>query len=116
MNGSISPSGPSSSSGTATPTTPRESVSSTTSPSPLSQPAQTANHKQEYGFSADANSQTNIGRMPRHDEELSPKSVHATFLSKQTRRSENEPLSVKVGEEKRSEVEVTVSGAGDGRK
>jgi hypothetical protein len=116
MNGSISPSGPSSSSGTATPTTPRESVSSSTSPSPLSQPAQTANHKQEYGLNTDINSQTNIGRMPRHDEELSPKSVTSKFLSKQARRSENEPLSRRDSEEKRSEVEVTVSGAGDGRK
>jgi hypothetical protein len=108
MNGSISPSGRSSSSGTATPTTPRESVSSTTSPSPLSQPVQTADHKQDYEFGADVNTQTNIGRMPRHEEELSPKNTSAKFYSKQTR-SENERLSVKGGDERSNDM-VEVSG------
>ena len=103
MNGSTSSSGQSGSSGSATPTTPRESVSSATSPSPLAQPAQTADHKQDYGFSTDANFQTNIGRMPRHDEELSPKSVHAKFRTKQTR-SENEPLLGKGVEESAKDV------------
>ena len=103
MNGSTSPSVRSGSSGTATPTTPRESVSSATSPSPLSQPAQTTDHKQDYGFSTDANFQTNIGRMPRHDEEQSPKSVTANFWTKQTR-SENEPLSMTEAEKSAKDV------------
>jgi hypothetical protein len=98
MNGSTSPSVRSGASGTATPTTPRESVSSATSPSPLSPPGQTTDHKQDYGFSTDANFQTNIGRMPRRDEEQSPKSVPAKFWTKQTR-SENEPLSTTEAEE-----------------
>ena len=47
----------------------------------------------------DASAQTNIGRMPRHDEELSPKSVPVRIRSKQMR-SENEPLSLKEGGER----------------
>jgi hypothetical protein len=115
MNGFDSPSGLSSSSGTATPTTPRESASSTTYPSPLSQPVQTVNHKQDYGFAVEASSQTNIGRMPPHDEELSPKSHPARFRSRQTMRSENEPFPAKEGEDK-SNVESTVSDAVEERK
>lgn len=115
MNGFSSPSGPSSSSGTATPTTPREGASNTPSASPLSQPVQTVNHKLDYGFAVEASSQTNIGRMPRHDEELSPKIFPARFRSRQTMKSENEPLSVKEGEDK-SNVESTVSDAVDERK
>ena len=115
MNGFSSPSGPSSPSGTATPTTPRESVSNTASPSPLSQPVQMVDHKQDYGFAVEASSQTNIGRMPRHDQELSPKSLPARFRSRQTMRLENEPLSVKEGEDK-SNVESTVYDAVEERK
>ena len=112
MNGTASPPEQNSSSGTATPTSPRESASSTTSPSPLSQPAHTADQNQEYGFNTNASAQTNIGRMPRHDEELSPKSVPVRIRSKQMR-SENDPLSLK-GEERPKDV---IQGSGvDGHK
>jgi hypothetical protein len=48
--------------------------------------------------------------MPRHDEELSPKSLPARFRSRQSMKSENEPFSMKESEEK-SNVESTVSDA-----
>ncbi len=66
------------------------------------------NHKQHCVFAVETSSQTNIGRMPRHDEELSPKSLPARFRSRQTMISENEPSSVKEGEDKLN-VESTVS-------
>jgi hypothetical protein len=113
MNGTATPSDQNSSSGTATPTSPRESTSSTTSPSPLSQPAQTADHNQEYGFGTNASAQTNIGRMPRHEEEVSPKSVPVRIRSKQMK-SENEPLLLKEGGDRSKDV-AKGSGA-DGHK
>ncbi|KAN0090377.1 HHK1, histidine kinase-group X protein [Hyaloscypha variabilis] len=113
MNGTATPSDQNSSSGTATPTSPRESASSTTSPSPLSQPAQTADHNQEYGFGTNASAQTNIGRMPRHEEEVSPKSVPVRIRSKQMK-SENEPLLLKEGGDRSKDV-AKGSGA-DGHK
>jgi hypothetical protein len=76
---------------------------------------QAVNHKQDDGFAVEASSQTNIGRMPRHNEELSPKSLPARFRSRQAMRSENEPLSVKEGEDK-SNVESTDSDAAEERK
>jgi hypothetical protein len=109
INGSLTPSALSSSSGTATPTTPRESVSSTTSPSPLSQPVQTADHKQNYEFSMDPPFQSNMGKMPELDEEVSPRSISAQFRLKKTR-SENEPLSMKEAKERPMDV---VTGQGD---
>lgn len=115
MNGSVRPSNQTSSPGTATPGSPsRDSTSSATSPSPLSVPAQTANDSYISRFNADGTSvQTNIGKMPAHDEELSPKSVPAKMHARVKTKSENEPFPVKEGEERSNSV-VRVSGGADG--